>query len=564
MPMAQGPVIIFDKSTIQTLTVDESVLLDNFYTSNIVPVFFAECLADLERNMRLAKSKGSPESLVGALATRTPDSQACGNVFHTRLLEGELMGKFDLSQVHFRPLRNRGEPVMTGDSKGILFRESEEEDAVRRWADRDFLDLERQIAKQWRRMIQRIDLNAMSENVLTSIGPWRKPTSLEDAKFLTDTIVDCIDPELLLRLGLRTVNLAVETDWIVNRWITDRRKPLRTYLPYFVHVLSINIFFALVLPTNLLSKVKPCHAIDLAYLYYLPFCTVFTSRDNFHVQVATLFMDTFQTFVHGDELKEDLRRLHETYQRLSQEELDKGLIGFADCPPQDTSFLTTRLWDKYLPKWREPRQSFTDLPNDILQAIDQMAKKVMGASPTEAHCELNVDKLDFVTVSKRVSPKKGSYLRFSKESILKIHEDEQSKDRESESIQVHEPGTAFASLSGKLAEISHDPKCSNLEVYFLSNKLVQNGNKVVEDGMWDAEICSFAVRVFNQETQKALRQEFDRSLVISILALWTRYGAGKLGILRLKPAPEDSAQVADKYEDWEGRAIAAYLHRHNL
>jgi hypothetical protein len=193
-----------------------------------------------------------------------------------------------------------------------------------------------------------------------------------------------------------------------------------------------------------------------------------------------------------------------------------------------------------------------------------MAKKVMGASPTEAHCELNVDKLDFVTVSKRVSPKKGSYLRFSKESILKIHEDEQSKDRESESIQVHEPGTAFASLSGKLAEISHDPKCSNLEVYFLSNKLVQNGNKVVEDGMWDAEICSFAVRVFNQETQKALRQEFDRSLVISILALWTRYGAGKLGILRLKPAPEDSAQVADKYEDWEGRAIAAYLHRHNL
>ena len=564
--MAQGPVIIFDKSTIQTLTVDESVLLDNFYTSNIIPVFFAECLADLERDMRLAKSKGSPESLVGALATRTPDSQACGNVFHTRLLEGELMGKFDLSQAHYRPLRNRGEPVMTGDSKGVLFRESEEEEAVRRWAERDFLDLERQIAKQWRRMIERIDLDAMSENVLSSIGPWRKPTSLEDAKLLTDRIVDCIDQEWLLRLGLRTLNLAEATDRIVNRWITDRRKPLRTYLPYFVHVLSINIFFALVLPTNLLSKVKPSHAIDLAYLYYLPFCTVFTSRDNFHVQVAPLFMDTFQTIVHGDELKKDLGRLHETYQRLSQEELDKGLIGFADCPPQDTSFLTTRLWDKYLPRWREPRQSFKDLPNDILQAIDQMAKKVMGASPTEAHGEHDVDKLDFVTVSKKISPKKGSYLRFSKETILKIHEDEQNKSREndSESMQVHEPGTAFASLSDGLAAINHDPKCSNLEVYFLSNKLDQNGNKVVEDGMWAAEICSFAIRVFNQESQAALKQEFDRSPVISILALWTRYGTGKLGILRLKPASEGSAQMARKYEDWEGRAIAAYLHRHNL
>ena len=564
--MAQGPIIIFDKSTIQTLTVDESVLLDNFYMSNIVPVFFAECLADLERDMRGAKSKGSPESLVGALATRTPDSQACGNIFHTRILQGELMGKLDLSQVHFRPLRSRGVPVMTGDSKGVLFRESDEEEAVHRWARRDFLDLERQTAKQWRRMIELIDLNAMSENVLSTIGPWRRPTSLEDAKLLTDTIIDCLDQEWLLRLGLWTLNLTEATDRTVNRWITDRRKPLRTYLPYFLHVLSINIFFAIVLPTNLLSKVKPSHAIDLAYLYYLPFCTVFTSRDNFHVQVAPLFMNTFQTFVHGDKLKDDLGRLHETYQRLPQEELDKGLIGFADCPPQDTSFLTTRLWDKYLPKWREPRQSFADLPNDLLEAIDQIASKVVGASSTEAHNEHDVDKLDFVTVSKKVSPKKGSYLRFSKETILRIHEDEQNKARESdaESIQIHEPGTAFVSLSDKVAEINHDSKCSNLEVYFLSNKFDQNGNKAVKDGMWVAEVCSFAIHVFDQEAQAALKERFDQCTVISVLVLWTRYGAGKLGILTLKPAVEDPAQVIDKYEYWEGKIIEAYLHRHNL
>jgi hypothetical protein len=45
--MAQEPILIFDKSTIQTLTVDGSVLLDNFYMSNITPVLFAECLAVL-------------------------------------------------------------------------------------------------------------------------------------------------------------------------------------------------------------------------------------------------------------------------------------------------------------------------------------------------------------------------------------------------------------------------------------------------------------------------------------------------------------------------------------
>jgi hypothetical protein len=59
-------------------------------------------------------------------------------------------------------------------------------------------------------------------------------------------------------------------------------------------------------------------------------------------------------------------------------------------------------------------------------------------------------------------------------------------------------------------------------------------------------------------------QEFDKLAVLSVLVLWTRYGAGKLGILRLKPVREDEMPVADEYEEWEGKAIAAYLHRHNL
>jgi hypothetical protein len=42
---------------------------------------------------------------------------------------------------------------------------------------------------------------------------------------------------------------------------------------------------------------------------------------------------------------------------------EDGLIHFAAYPPEDTSFLVTRLWDKYLPDWRkikaEPRPPMT-------------------------------------------------------------------------------------------------------------------------------------------------------------------------------------------------------------
>jgi hypothetical protein len=33
--MPQGPHLIFDKSSLESLSVDESALLDNFYTCNI-------------------------------------------------------------------------------------------------------------------------------------------------------------------------------------------------------------------------------------------------------------------------------------------------------------------------------------------------------------------------------------------------------------------------------------------------------------------------------------------------------------------------------------------------
>src|ERR1700685_45520 len=104
-------------------------------------------------------------------------------------------------------------------------------------------------------------------------------------------------------------------------------------------MLRIIIFFCFLLPPQLWSNVKPSHQIDLAYLYYLPFCSVFTSKDNFHVQVAQFFLAPSQTFINGIELKEDLKRLHEIYSQLPPEERKRGLYKFAPHPPDDDTFL---------------------------------------------------------------------------------------------------------------------------------------------------------------------------------------------------------------------------------
>jgi hypothetical protein len=72
--MSQGPSLIFDKSSLESLSLDEAVLLDNFYRSAITPLFFVECLADLEKEI---KSRSTPEQLVRSLADRTPEGQVC-------------------------------------------------------------------------------------------------------------------------------------------------------------------------------------------------------------------------------------------------------------------------------------------------------------------------------------------------------------------------------------------------------------------------------------------------------------------------------------------------------
>jgi len=60
--MSFGPILIFDKSTLQGLNVDEAVWLDNFFMTNITPLFFIETLSDLEKEVRKGKTA---EQVVG-------------------------------------------------------------------------------------------------------------------------------------------------------------------------------------------------------------------------------------------------------------------------------------------------------------------------------------------------------------------------------------------------------------------------------------------------------------------------------------------------------------------
>jgi hypothetical protein len=416
--MPQGPSLIFDKSSLESLNLDEAVLVDNFYVSTITPLFFVVCLADLEKNIT---SNSTPEQLVGSLADRTPESQSSPNVHHMSVLKAELSCQVDIKTVLGRVALAGGTPVQLGDQKGLVFKRSMELEALERWTGRQFLEVERNIAKEWRRSLTRVDFDAMVKAVMGELGHLRNPKTLADAKQIADTIIDNMDPEWLLRFGLDLLGVPEATDFVVNDWTAKRRPPLRDHVPYFVFMLTINIFFCLVLQTQLLRNVKASHHVDLAYLYYLPFCSVFTSKDNFHAQIVPLFLGPMQTFVHGIEFKEDLKKLDAYYSALPEDILKTGLINFAAYPPEDMTFLTTQLWDKYLPRWRSSMsEAKRDRDPESDKRLLERLKQLSESPDLQPHDERDIDKLNYVTVHRRVYPRKGKWLRFSEEQIQRM------------------------------------------------------------------------------------------------------------------------------------------------
>ena len=128
-----GPSVILDKSALEALSVDESVWLEALLDVNVVPVFYVEVLADLEKQGRHGQS---PEAAVGRLAEKTP-SNAYPNVHHRQMLRAELAGRrIDMTR---RPVISGGDVRRAADGKvGLHVDEFPEQTALWRWQRHDF------------------------------------------------------------------------------------------------------------------------------------------------------------------------------------------------------------------------------------------------------------------------------------------------------------------------------------------------------------------------------------------------------------------------------------------
>ncbi len=409
-----GPILVFDKSFLQSINPDEAVWLDHFFLTNITPLFFIETLADLEKEVRKGRT---PEQVVGNLAYKTPDLNSKPSVHHTRLLSGELSGRAPVPMGEGQIIVPGGKQTVLDGKSGVFFEQSPEEEALSRWQKGQFLDLERQQAKQWRRGLSLLTPEKQRE----LFSPWFQtgtPNTLADVKLAADGFIDQSDQERSLSFGLALVgvNPAGQAE-ILGRWRASGRPSIAVFAPYFRHVYGVELFFYLGLAARLISERRTNH-VDLAYLFYLPFCMVFTSSDDLHAATVPLFLRDNQTFVPGAELKADLGALDRHYSAFPDEAKARGLYELAAWPPVDDAFLVSRLWDAHMrPDWREIAVKPEPAPDKTRDAklVERLRDQWEAGRAAPEASSGNSGDVDYMVVTRRVDMKKGKWNRFPPE-----------------------------------------------------------------------------------------------------------------------------------------------------
>jgi hypothetical protein len=368
--------LIFDKSTLQSLSLDESVWLEQFFFTNITPIFFVETLADLSKQ----NVKRGARTLVAALARKTPGGSSFPNGFHVDLLGNDLVGNA-IPMSNQAVLLGGVDKVDPRGRVGTHFDEFDESVALARWQDGEFEEIEEMLAKAWRAWLTNADFRGTTKRAV-GILKVEKVASLDQAREMANAYVET-SGDTVVRFARELLGIGPEhEEKILKRYSEVGSPPFQTFAPYAAFVLKVNLFFHLAVASSLIARERPSNMIDIAYLFYLPFCHVFVSSDKLHARTAPLFCEQGQEFVKGPDLKAALRELNEFYSQYEEEIERQGIVRFAPYPPKEIDNTVTRLWDKFAPRWREgPREPDVKAGDEISPEL--LTQILEGSTPVE-------------------------------------------------------------------------------------------------------------------------------------------------------------------------------------
>lgn len=397
-----GPIVLFDKSFLEALNVDEAVLFDYFFYPVICPVFYVETLGDLEKPQNRGRR---PEDVVGSIAYKSPQMHGGPNTFHHTLVVRNLIGQ-DV------PMRGQivvshGIPVVVAGERHVVFKPSPEREAFDRWQRGEFEQVERLHARQWREQLRTLDLKLVAARAANYGLDLNRCKTLEDAKAFAEQVIQNLPPEAQVRFALDKFDLAAqERNEAMTAWSELGRLKLKQFAPYAYFVLRLQLFFEIALASGKISTERPSNFNDLGYLFYLPFSMVFVSSDRLHRACAPLFLRPEQEFLWGQDLKTDLRANHDALMQLPEADRLRGLISLHPLPHPGSQI--AMLHERLLRK----RQDGPFAPD--IERVDELTAKVQrlrraADAPPSTNPSFAQGEADSITIERMLFKRRGSW-----------------------------------------------------------------------------------------------------------------------------------------------------------
>jgi hypothetical protein len=295
-----GPSILFDKSAIQSLRREAIYEISRYFYTVVPPVLLMETLADLSLepdDLENARKK------VAKIAAKVFPIDSIANAHHQPMCVHNLLG--DYVPMKRKPAVEGARPVTAKDgTKGLIIDLQAENEAVMRWRSGRFNHDDLKFAVEWRANATGWDFEALKHSLPKP--QFRLRTGEQVASFVDLMLAD---PDLqlpLLHWHLRRLGCDSNTsDRVLVRWKWDIFRSLRLFAPYAYHCLRVQLLFFIGMMQGVFSS-RPTNIVDLEYLYYTPFASVFCSGDNFHRQLVPFVLRNDQSFVERQDLQKAL------------------------------------------------------------------------------------------------------------------------------------------------------------------------------------------------------------------------------------------------------------------
>ena len=304
--------ILIDKSVIQGLNPDKARELADTYFVVLPPILVDEMVSMLAKEK---KGNKDPENILMSLARKSINGSII--VPHARLLaKKNLLGEH-IPMDGSIPIVG-GELIRQRDGEfGVYYNTAKDKKFLFDWSRGEFAGY-RDKASDIRHRQHEFDYAKYFteySDVFDRLPKFEDDDPFEAmdkfTKWFDNTHMANMSPERIFNIAVQDLLNDSEKDRAKKNWKNSGKTP-QEFFPYAFHYARINQWFAgivgMVSRPALTSKKAKFH-IDIQYLYYLPFCKIFTTSDDLLFAAAKVFKLPGQNIVPGEEVKCDLKRI---------------------------------------------------------------------------------------------------------------------------------------------------------------------------------------------------------------------------------------------------------------